>query len=117
MIGAVPVTIGAVLIDPLSNPFELSGPAVVALVYVLALPMVFCHWAWFSVVRLFPAAIAAAGTLAIPVVGVLSGVIMLGEPLGWREVSALVLVCAALVFVLLIPAWRGNARKAAQIKR
>jgi len=117
MIGAVPVTIGAVLIDPLTNPLALSGPAIAAMVYVLVLPMVFCHWAWFSVVRLFPAAIAAAGTLAIPVVGVLSGAIMLGEPLGWREISALVLVCAALVFVLLIPAWRGNSRKAAQTMR
>jgi drug/metabolite transporter (DMT)-like permease len=117
LIGAVPVTIGAVVIDPLTNPLAMSGTALAALVYVLAMPMAFCHWAWFAVVRLFPAAIAAAGTLAIPVVGVLSGVIMLGEPLGWREVSALVLVCAALVFVLLIPAWRGSARKDAQIKR
>jgi drug/metabolite transporter (DMT)-like permease len=117
LIGAVPVTIGALLIDPLPNPAALSGPAIAALVYVLALPMVFCHWAWFSVVRLFPAAIAAAGTLAIPVVGVLSGAVVLGEPLGWREMSALVLVCAALVFVLLIPAWRRSARKADQTKR
>jgi len=114
MIGALPVTLGAVLLEPLPNPAELSIQALLALVYVLALPMVFCHWAWFSIVRLFPAAVAAAGTLAIPVVGVISGAILLGEALGGREITALVLVCAALASVLVIPAWRGA--RARQLK-
>ena len=68
--------------------------------------MVFCHWAYFRTVRLFPAAIAAIGTLAIPVVGVYSSALVLGEPVGWRELGALLLICGALAAVLLAPAHR-----------
>lgn len=104
--GAVPVVLGALVFDRILNPAEISLDAWLALAYVLALPMIFCHWAWFSIVRLFPAAIAAAGTLAIPVVGVISGAIVLGEPVGWREIVALFLVCGALTVVLVVPALR-----------
>ena len=74
--------------------------------------MVFCHWAWFSVVRLFPAAIAAIGTLAIPIVGVFSSALVLGEPVGLRELASLGLVCAALAVVLLLPALRQAKARA-----
>jgi len=108
--GAVPVVLGALIFDRIPNPAEISPEVWVALAYVLALPMVFCHWAWFSIVRLFPAAMAAAGTLAIPVVGVISGALMLGEPVGWREITALLLVCGALTVVLVVPALRQARR-------
>ncbi len=71
--------------------------------------MVFCHWAWFTVVRIFTAAIAAIGTLAIPIVGVFSSGLVLGELIGLREISALAFVCAALAVVLVLPAL-GRAR-------
>ena len=61
-------------------------------------------------VRLFPAALAAIGTLAIPVVGVFASALVLDEPVGWRELAALALVCSALAAVLLRPALRAGAR-------
>lgn len=108
--GAVPVVLGALLLERIPSPAEISLDVWLALAYVLALPMVFCHWAWFSVVRLFPAATAAAGTLAIPVVGVISGAVVLRETVGWREIAALLLVCAALAVVLVLPALRQKQR-------
>ncbi len=109
--GAVPVVLGALIFEQIPSPAAISVEVWLALAYVLAMPMVFCHWAWFKIVRLFPATMAAAGTLAIPVVGVISGAVVLGEPVGWREIVALLLVCAALTVVLVVPAWR-QARSA-----
>jgi len=108
--GAVPITLGAALVDGVPEVSGLSTTALLAMAYVIALPMLLCHWAWFTVVRLFPAGIAAIGTLAIPVVGVFSSALVLGEPLGWRELLALVLICSALAAVLVVPALRSRQR-------
>ena len=58
--------------------------------------MIFCHWAWFRLVAILPAAVAAIGTLGIPIVGLFTSALVLGEPVGWAEVVALVLVVAGL---------------------
>jgi drug/metabolite transporter (DMT)-like permease len=110
LIGAVPITLGALAFGEYPDMATLSTPALLSLVYVVAVAMVFCHWAWFKVVRLFPAAIAAVGTLAIPIVGVLSSAVVLDESVGLRELIALALVCSALAVVLVLPAL-GRAKK------
>ena len=58
------------------------------------------NYAWAKIVTLLPAGVAAISSLIIPVIGVLSGAIILGEPVTWRELVALVCVVAALAFVL-----------------
>ena len=108
LIGAVPITLGALVFEDIPDLTAISTPALLSLLYVVTFPMVFCHWAWFAVVRLFPAAIAAIGTLAIPIVGVFSSALVLGEPIGVRELAALGLVCSALAVVLVLPALRSN---------
>ncbi len=100
---AIPITIVAIIFEPTPDLSQLSTKAIVALVYLFALPMVFCHWAYFKLVRIFPATIAAMGTLAVPVVGVYSSALILGEPVGWKELAALLLICSALVSVLVYP--------------
>ena len=105
-VGAVVITPGAMLLEPIPDLTQLSGRAVIALAYLFVLPMIFCQWAYFKVVRLFPAAIAAIGTLAVPIIGVYSSAIILGEPVGWTEFLAMALICSALVSVLVIPALR-----------
>ena len=104
--GALPVTLGALLIEAPPDLADLSSGALLAVAYVLLFPMLFCQWAFFRTVRLFPAALAAIGTLAIPVVGVYASALLLGEPAGWREGLALALICSALASVLL-PASRS----------
>jgi drug/metabolite transporter (DMT)-like permease len=64
--------------------------------------MIYCHWAYFSLVRLVPAGIAAISTLAIPVVGVFSSALILSEPVGLNETAALVLVISALAIALFV---------------
>jgi drug/metabolite transporter (DMT)-like permease len=73
-------------------------------IYVLAIPVLFCQWAWFKAVDMLPGSVSAMGTLAIPIVGTLSGAIILGEPLELAEIAALALVVAGLALVALRPA-------------
>jgi len=69
---------------------------------MVAFPMIYCHWAYFTLVRIFPASIAAIGTLAIPVVGVFSSALILNETIGLNEILALILVVSALAVVLFV---------------
>ncbi len=75
-----------------------------ATVYLVLIALVFCYFAWFSVVKIFPAGISAIGTLLVPIVGVASGVVVLGEPFGLRDLIALGLIVGAVALVLLVPA-------------
>jgi drug/metabolite transporter (DMT)-like permease len=102
LLGSLPVVIGALFLEPVSASFKISLNAVTALAYIIAFPMIYCHWAYFSLVRIFPASIAAISTLAIPVVGVFSSAVILHEPVGLNETAALVLVISALAIALLV---------------
>ncbi len=82
---------------------DLSPLAWSMLVFVLLVPICFCTYAFFRVVSLFPASISAIGTLMIPVVGVVSGSLVLGEPVGWREILSLALIGSAMALTLLFP--------------
>ena len=110
LFSAVPVTAVALVLEPSPVDIGLSPRATMALLYVVALPMTFCQWAYFKIVDLLPASIAAIGTLMVPVVGVYSSQWMLGENVGTAEVLALVLVLTALLLVLVVPARRRAAR-------
>lgn len=106
LIGAVIITPIAVLAEPVPDIAALSSDVWIALVYLVAFPMLFCQWAFLKVVSIFPAAIAAIGTLTVPVIGVYSSALILGEPVGWQEALALALISAALFVVMVLPALR-----------
>jgi drug/metabolite transporter (DMT)-like permease len=100
LLGSIPVVIGALLLEPIGLSFNISLKALAALSYIIIFPMIYCHWAYFTLVRIFPASVAAISTLAIPVVGVFSSAIILREPVGLNETAALVLVISALSMAL-----------------
>jgi len=102
-IGTIVITGFAIAFEPVPDLTQLSWSAIGALAYLFALPMIYCQWAFFSVVRIFPAAIASIGTLAVPVVGVFSSALILGEPIGAADLTALALIFAALFTVLVAP--------------
>ena len=97
---AVPVIIGALILAPAPDFASLSVKAWIALLYTSAIAVAFGQWLWFRILHLLPASIASISTLAIPVVGVFSSSLLLGEVIGWREGAALILVLAALFLVL-----------------
>lgn len=96
LLGGLPVAAGALLIE---NPLALADISLKAgatLLYLVLGPMIFCHWAFFVVVRMFPANVAAISTLSIPIIGVFGSALLLGEPVTTAELLALLLVVAAL---------------------
>jgi drug/metabolite transporter (DMT)-like permease len=59
--------------------------------YVAVLPMTVAYLTWFRALRLLPAGTAATGVLIAPMVGVIASALMLGDPLGPRQLAALLL--------------------------
>lgn len=109
LLGAVPVVLGAVILGPrLLAPLTVAGALGTA--YAVLVGMIFCHYAWFKVVSLLPSTVAAIGTLGVPMVGVLSSALVLGEPIGLPELLALGLVVAGLTLLIADSAFRDRAR-------
>ena len=106
LIGGIPVVIGAIVIDGDFDWPSISMTAWLATAYATIIPTVFCHWAWYQVVSIYPASISALGTLLIPVMGVLSSTLVLGEPIGWDVIAALALVSAAIALITIVPGRR-----------
>ncbi len=98
---AVPLGAAALVID-LDRLQPVSWIAVACLLYVI-LASAFGLFAWYRVVELLPMSVASIGTLMVPLLGVFSSAIALGEPVGWQEISALALVMAAIATVLTMP--------------
>jgi drug/metabolite transporter (DMT)-like permease len=103
VVGSLPVFIGALILDPVNSVLQLSLKGIIAMVYMILFPMIFCYWAWFKVVSILPATLATICTLSIPVIGVFTSAIMLGEAVTLLELIALGLVLAALSVVLVRP--------------
>ncbi|HEY0418199.1 MAG TPA: DMT family transporter [Acetobacteraceae bacterium] len=103
-LGGLPVLAGMLLFGRPASLAGLHAPAILGAAYALLIPMIYCQYAWFRVIALFPAGVAAIGTLAIPVIGVFSSAALIGEPIGGTELGALGLVTAALFLVLVLPA-------------
>jgi drug/metabolite transporter (DMT)-like permease len=103
ILGGIPVIIGAFILEPMTVLLQVSWRAALATGYVILIGNIFCFWAWVKVVNLFPASVASIGTLAIPVIGVLSSAVVLGEPVGFGEIAALILVVMALSIVMIRP--------------
>jgi drug/metabolite transporter (DMT)-like permease len=59
--------------------------------YIGILPLTIAYLAWFEALRLLPAATAGTGVLLAPMVGVLGAALLLGDPLGARQIVALLL--------------------------
>lgn len=73
-----------------------SGASWAGLLFNIIIANVLAYFAWFRVIAIFPASVSGLGTLAVPIVGVLASAAVLGEVVGWREITALGLIVAAL---------------------
>jgi drug/metabolite transporter (DMT)-like permease len=99
LIGGIPIVLGALVVDPLRWE-PIGAAATVAVVYNVAVAFVLCYWAWYKIVASASAGVSAIGSLLIPVVGVFSSMLVLGERPSLPEYLALALVMAALATVL-----------------
>jgi drug/metabolite transporter (DMT)-like permease len=89
-IGCVPLLCLGLLFEQASfASLSLTGWLLMA--YMTFVQFCVCYVCWFAALSRLPASTAAIGSLLVPVVGVLASAAALGEPLGLREVLALML--------------------------
>ena len=109
LLGWMPLALLAPLFDaqPLASELAaLSARGWFAILYNVFLAGTLAHWAWFTLARTLPVAVSSLSSLPVPVAGVISGIVLLGERPGTQEWIALALVVAALFTVLFQPAGR-----------
>jgi drug/metabolite transporter (DMT)-like permease len=109
LLGWAPLAVAAPFLDPQPLAGELgqvSARGWFAIAYNIFLAGTLAHWAWFTLARTLPVAVSSLSSLPVPVVGVISGIVLLGERPGVQEWIALALVVAALFTVLFQPGGR-----------
>ncbi|WP_042887207.1 DMT family transporter [Cupriavidus necator] len=78
-----------------------------AIAYNAVVVFAFCHLVWFGLARSLPPVVSSLSIMFIPVVGVFSGMWLLGEQPHWQDYAAIVLMFLALSSVMLAPLlWR-----------
>jgi drug/metabolite transporter (DMT)-like permease len=74
--------------------------SVLVVLYSGALATAFAYWASQSIVRTLGPTTTSIGYLAVPVAGILTGVIVLGEPVGLLDILGLVVTTGGILVVL-----------------
>jgi drug/metabolite transporter (DMT)-like permease len=100
LLGGVPIFLGTLLFE---DPAALRGVSFWAwagVLYNVLVSFAFAHWAWIKIATSVPVSVFSISMLIIPVIGVLSGIVFLGERPSWAEVAALLLVLVALATVI-----------------
>ncbi len=106
LITAVPITVGALILGD-GQWFVPSWQSIAVIAYITLVPMSIGNVAWFSIVGLLPVNVAGLSSIMVPVVAMISGAIVHGEPLGALQWIAMLCCAGALSLVLLKPS-RGN---------
>ena len=102
VISLPPILLGALVIDGLPDHWP-STRALTATIYTGAIPMALGTATWFALVKLLPAQIAALSSIAIPIVAIVSGVLLLHEPLSPLQMVAIASTVVALWLALTPP--------------
>ncbi len=98
-LGCLPMVLLSLLVEQ-PHVLALSGRSALGLAYMAAVPMALCYLTWFGALKRLPTAAAATGMLAVPVVGTLSAVPLLGDALGLREVLAVAITLGGVALAL-----------------
>jgi drug/metabolite transporter (DMT)-like permease len=78
----------------------ITALGIACFVYMTLVPMGLCYLTWFETLRRLPPTSASTGMLLVPVIGVVSAALILGEPLGWRELAAMALTLGGVTLAL-----------------
>lgn len=81
-----------------------SWSSLLTTIYIALIPTCVGTAAWFAIVGLLPANVAALSSIIVPIVAMVSGRLVLGEPLGAAQIGALCCSVAALALALIKPA-------------
>jgi drug/metabolite transporter (DMT)-like permease len=101
LISSVPITLGAFALG--QGPwFMPSWTSLAAIAYITLVPMCIGNLAWFSIVGMLPAQVAGLSTIMVPMVAMVTGAAVRGEPLGPLQWAAMA-CCAGALWLALRP--------------
>ena len=103
LITAVPITIGAFVFGD-GHWFMPSWQSIAVIAYISLVPMCIGNACWFAIVGMLPVNVAGLSSIMVPVVAMVSGALVHGEPLGPTQWLAMACCVAALSLALLKPA-------------
>ncbi|MCC8940955.1 DMT family transporter [Bradyrhizobium sp. Arg68] len=95
-LGCVPITIVGFLVET-THWDRVTTVGWWLLVYSTVVQFCIAYVAWFAALARLPASVAAIGTMAVPVIGVVASAIALHEPLGPTQIAALLFTLAGVV--------------------
>jgi drug/metabolite transporter (DMT)-like permease len=95
-LGCLPVAIVGLCIET-THLETLSTLGWWLLVYSTMIQFCVAYVSWFAALARLPASVAAIGTMAVPVIGVVASALALHEPLGPAQIVALVFTLAGVV--------------------
>jgi drug/metabolite transporter (DMT)-like permease len=95
-LGCFPVALVGLAIET-THLDRVTGLGWWLLVYSTVIQFCIAYVSWFAALSRLPASVAAIGTMAVPVIGVVASAIALHEPLGPVQIAALVFTLSAVV--------------------
>jgi drug/metabolite transporter (DMT)-like permease len=98
-LGCLPVAIVGLAVEQ-PQLAALSSVGWASLIYMTLIQFCLCTVCWFAALERLPATTASIGTLLVPVVAVLAAAAVLHEPLGLRELGALVVTLGGVALAL-----------------
>jgi len=98
-LGCLPIAVVGLAVEH-PQLAALSSIGWASMIYMTLIQFCLCYVCWFAALARLPAATASIGTLLVPVVGVLAAAAMLHEPLGLRELAALVITLGGVAVAL-----------------
>lgn len=99
LIGALPMALGAAWFGDW-QPFVPSWQTVAVVAWIIVVPMSIGNACWFGIVGMLPASVAGLSSVLVPVVAMISGALVHGEPLGPLQWAAMACCASALVLAL-----------------
>ncbi|QWG20571.1 DMT family transporter [Bradyrhizobium sediminis] len=95
-LGCFPIAIVGLLIET-SHVAAITPLGWWLLFYSTVIQFCIAYVAWFAALARLPASVAAIGTMAVPVIGVVASAVALHEPLGPGQIAALIFTLAGVV--------------------
>ncbi|MGH8673918.1 MAG: DMT family transporter [Burkholderiales bacterium] len=99
LIGGIPIFVVTAITEAGRHP-PISLQAWLAIAYNVFVAFAWAHWAWIKIATSVSVTVFSLSMLLVPVVGVLSGMIFLGERPTWPETAAMLLILTALLTVV-----------------
>jgi len=103
LITAAPITVGAFVFGD-GHWFMPTWQSIAVIGYIALVPMCIGNVSWFAIVGMLPANVAGLSSVMVPVVAMISGAVVHGEPLGPMQWLAMACCAVALSLALLKPA-------------